>query len=197
MRGLLAAGALILFLLGTTTGILGIILVGCIVIYDAIHKVITLSPVIMSACRFFLYQVAASVAVEGVTGWSVWCGLALAGYIVGLSFLARRESTGTAVNYWPCLALVAPILLAYLMNNGSFRTNALILSAVLALWIIRSLRYAYRAADRNIGRAVSGLLAGIVLVDLLAAADIGRGFAFIFIALLGLALLFQRFVPAT
>jgi UbiA prenyltransferase family len=195
--GLLVAGLVVLFLVGTTTGIIGIMLVGCIVVYDAIHKVITLSPLIMAACRFFLYQVAASTAVEGVTGWSVWCGIALAGYIVGLSFLARKESTGTVVNYWPGLALGVPIFLALLMNAGTFQKNALLLSVVLALWIIRSLRYVYRAADRNIGRAVSGLLAGIVLVDLLAVADIGHGFALIFIALLGLALVFQRFVPAT
>jgi UbiA prenyltransferase family len=195
--GLLATGLVVLFMIGMTTGILAVILVGCILLYDVIHKVITLSPLIMAACRFFLYLVAASTGEDGVTGWAVWCGLALAAYIVGLSFLARKESTGTVANYWPCFALVVPMVLALLMNVGIFQTNALLLSAVLALWIVRSLRYAYRTADRNIGTAVSGLLAGIVLVDLLAVADISHGFGWIFIALLGLALLFQRFVPAT
>jgi UbiA prenyltransferase family protein len=195
--GMLAAGLVNLFLLGMTTGVLALILVVCILVYDALHKVFTLSPLIMAACRFFLYQVAASAGTEGVTGWSVWCGLALGAYIVGLSFLARKESTGLAVDYWPCLPLALPIFLALLMNAGAFQKNALILSALLALWIIRSLRHAYRAADRNVGLAVSGLLAGIVLVDLLAVADIGHGLAWIFIVLLGLALLFQRFVPAT
>jgi UbiA prenyltransferase family len=195
--GLLAAGLIILFLIGKVTGVLGILLVGCILFYDVIHKVFTLSPLIMAACRFFLYQVAASTAMQGVTGWSVWCGLALAAYIVGLSFLARKESTGTTANFWVCLPLALPIFLAFLMNAGTYQKDALVLSAVLGLWIIRSLRYAYREADRHIGRAVSGLLAGIVLVDLVAVADIGHGFAWIFIALLGFALLFQRFVPAT
>jgi len=195
--GLLAAGLIVLFFLGMTTGILGVILVGCILVYDAIHKVITLSPIVMAACRFFLYLVAASTAVHGVIGAAIWCGAALACYIVGLSFLARKESTGTTVNYWPCFFLVIPIFLAMLMNPGIYRHNALLLSAALALWIIRALRFAFRAAERNIGRTVSALLAGIVLVDLLAVADVSHGFAIVFIVLLLLALIFQRFVPAT
>jgi 4-hydroxybenzoate polyprenyltransferase len=73
--GLLAAGLAILFFLGLSTGILGLLLVGCIITYDAIHKVITLSPLLMAACRFLLYPLAASIAIEGVTGWSIWCGL--------------------------------------------------------------------------------------------------------------------------
>jgi 4-hydroxybenzoate polyprenyltransferase len=195
--GLLAAGLIILFFLGKTTGMLGVLLVVCILIYDAIHKVITLSPVIMAACRFFLYLVAASIAINGVVGAAVWSALALACYIVGLSFLARKESTGVEVNYWPCAFLAAPIFLAWLMNPGSYRQNALLLSIVLVLWVVRSLRFAYRAAERSIGRAVSGLLAGIVLVDLLAVADVPHAFALVFIVLLLLALAFQRFVPAT
>ncbi len=195
--GMLAAGLVMLFSIGLTTGMLGLILVGCILIYDAIHKVFLLSPLIMAACRFFLYQIAASTGVNGVTGWAVWCGLALACYIVGLSFLARKESTGTTVNYWPCLFLAVPIILAWLMNFAEYRQNALLLSVALALWIIRALRFAFRAADRNIGRTISGLLAGIVLVDLLAVVDISRAFALLFIVLLLLAVLFQRVVPAT
>lgn len=195
--GLLAAGLILLFIEGNTTGLLGLILVGCILMYDAIHKVFLLSPILMAGCRFFLYLAAASTAQRGVTGWAVWCGLALAAYIVGLSFLARKESTRNEPAIWPCLLLATPILLALLMNADRFRQNALLLSAVLALWSARSLRFAFRTTERNIGRSISGLLAGIVLVDLLAAADVPHIFAGIFIALFLMALLFQRFVPAT
>jgi hypothetical protein len=51
--------------------------------------------------------------------------------------------------------------------------------------------------DRQIGRTVSGLLAGIVFVDWLAVPDVPRIFGLVFLGLFGLALLFQRFVPAT
>src|SRR5271166_5768713 len=42
--GTLAAGLVNLFLLGMTTGVLALILVVCILVYDALHKVFTLSP---------------------------------------------------------------------------------------------------------------------------------------------------------
>ena len=42
-----------------------------------------------------------------------WCGFALAAWIVGLSYLARRESPGleAGLRYWPVLLLAAPIVL--------------------------------------------------------------------------------------
>jgi len=48
-----------------------------IVLYDAIHKLFDSAPVLMGICRFFLYVIAASTGLHGVTGTSVWCGLAL------------------------------------------------------------------------------------------------------------------------
>jgi 4-hydroxybenzoate polyprenyltransferase len=80
-----------LFWIGNLTGLLGVALVVCILLYDLVHKLMTFSPLLMGACRFFVYVVAASIA-GAVSGWSIWCGLALASYIVGLSFVARRES---------------------------------------------------------------------------------------------------------
>ncbi len=195
--GLLAAGLGCLFFLGLTTSILAVALAVCILIYDAVHKLITVSPVLMAGCRFFLYLVAASTGADGVTGWAVWCGLALAAYIVGLSYLARQESRPGVLRYWPCLFLAAPIGLALIMNADRYLQNALWVSAVVALWTIRNLRYTFGGAERNIGRTVSGLLAGIVWVDLLAAVNVPREIAPIFVALFLLALLFQRFVPAT
>ncbi|HXD01393.1 MAG TPA: UbiA family prenyltransferase [Verrucomicrobiae bacterium] len=195
--GLLAAGLACLAFLGMTTAILGVLLVACIVLYDAVHKMITISPVLMAACRFFLYLVAASTGSDGVTGAAVWCGLALGAYIVGLSYVAGKESTRMAVRYWPCVFLGAPVILALFMNTGDNLKDALLLSAVLGLWIVRQLRYTFGASERNIGRTVSGLLAGIPLVDLLAVADVPHPFAAVFLALLLLALVFQRFIPAT
>jgi 4-hydroxybenzoate polyprenyltransferase len=194
---LMAAGLVCLAFLGMVPAILGVLLAACIVLYDAIHKMITVSPVLMAACRFFLYLVAASTGSDGVTGAAVWCGLALGAYIVGLSYVAGKESTRLAVRYWPCLFLGAPVVLAMFMNTGDYLKDALLLSAVLGLWIARQLQHTFRASDRNIGRSVSGLLAGIPLVDLLAVTDVPKPFAAVFIGLLLLALLFQQFVPAT
>ncbi|HZQ46184.1 MAG TPA: UbiA family prenyltransferase [Verrucomicrobiae bacterium] len=195
--GLLAAGLGCLFFLGMVTGILGVLLVVCILIYDAVHKLLTISPVLMAACRFVLYLIAASTGADGVTGWAVWCGLALAAYIVGLSYIARKESRRGPLRFWPCLFLVIPILLALIMNANGYVQHALWVSAVLGLWILRSLRYTFGESDWNIGRTVSGLLAGIVWVDLLAVVDIPQELAPVFVGLFLLALLFQKFIPAT
>ena len=119
--GWLGAGTVILVLLGQTTGALTAILLLCIVLYDAIHKHVGLSPLLMATCRFFLYLVAASAAVRGVTGLAVWSAFALAAYVVGLSYLARQESTRGALNSWPCSLLVAPIVLALLVNVNEYR----------------------------------------------------------------------------
>jgi hypothetical protein len=83
------------------------------------------------------------------------------------------------------------------MNADEYRKSAALLSVVLALWVIRALRSYLWAGDRQIGRTVSGLLAGIVFVDWLAVADAPRNLGLVFLALFGLAILFQRFVPAT
>jgi hypothetical protein len=64
-------------------------------------------------------------------------------------------------------------------------------------WVIVCVRHTFWSAERNLGRTVSGLLAGIVLVDLLAVlgGTVWTGLAFA--CLFALALLFQRYVPAT
>jgi UbiA prenyltransferase family len=195
--GLLGAGAVCLILLGKTTGILAVLLVLAILIYDAIHKLITISPVLMAACRFLLYLVAASTGDGGASGDAVWCGGALALYIVGLSYLARTESTRGPLRYWPCGLLAAPILLALLMNTHEYFQPALLVSVILGLWVVRCLRYTFGIAGRNVGFTVAGLLAGIPLVDLLAVAYCPRPFAGVFFALFLAALFFQRYVPAT
>ena len=192
----LALGLICLFFAGRTTGELGLALLVCILLYDAIHKVITFSPLLMGACRFFLYLVAASVG-GFAAGWAVWCGLALGLYIVGLSFIARRESARGSVQYWPMILLAAPIALAFFMNVGEYRKSASLVSLVVGLWILRSVRSVLWSIDRQIGRTVSGLLAGIVFVDWLAAADAPRTLGFVFVVLFVLANLFQRYIPAT
>ena len=85
---------------------------------------------------------------------------------------------------------------ALVVNDGPSRQPALLLTAVFVLWTVRSLRAVW-TEPRNVSWAVSGLLAGIVWVDLLAVADEPHLIGAQFIVLFLLAVLFQRFVPAT
>ncbi|MBU6400263.1 MAG: UbiA family prenyltransferase [Verrucomicrobia bacterium] len=193
----LAAGTLLLLALGKATAILCLLLVACVVTYDCVHKFITFSPALMAACRFLLYLAAATTAVEGITGLVVWSSLVLAAYILGLSYLARKESARGVLSAWPAYLLVAPILLALVVNDGDYRSRGLLLSTLLGAWLVHCLRSTFWAATANVPYTVSGLLAGIVLVDFLAAADVPWPLQLVFALLFVAARLFQRFIPAT
>jgi len=197
---LLVLGSALLFLVASRTGLFGLILAAMVVLYDAVHKRVSFAPLLMASCRFLLYLVAASSGFNGVPGLAVWSGLALAAYIVGLSYLARRESIPGRLQNWPLLFLSFPIILAFFVND-SFRDravlDALIVAAILAVWILRSIRFTLWSPNPQIGRTVSGLLAGIVWVDWLAVPDVPQYLAVTFVGLFVLALVFQRFIPAT
>jgi len=194
---LLAFGAISLAVLGKTTGVLTLALLACIIIYDATHKAITASPWLLGLCRFWIYVIAGSTGAWGVNGGAIWCGAALAIYVAGLDSVARRKSFRGPVPYWPLLPLAAPIFLAMLMNAGTARHDAMLLSFVLVLWIARCARTIFQTGEVNVRRIVSGLLAGIVLVDWLAIGPqiphyLSLG---VFAALFAATLVLQRFVP--
>lgn len=182
---------------GATAGMLGLALAGCIVLYDAVHKRVSFAPALMGLCRFVLYLVAASAAINGVNQRVISCAVALFAYIVGLSYVARRESMPGPLRHWPIFLVAMPILVALIINRGYRVESPCLVSAIFLAWTVKSLRYSLWSEEPNIGKTVSGLLAGIVLVDMLAAANGPREFGAIFVGLFLLALLFQRFVPAT
>lgn len=194
---LLVAGTGSLGWLGREPAILALQLLACVVLYDVFHKQLDWSPVLMAACRFFLVLTAAASGAQGVDGLAIWSAAVLACYIIGLSYLARRESAPGLIRYWPLGLLAAPLVLAFIVNDGFFREKAMVASAMVALWVLRCLRPTFWQSPPNIGKTVSGLLAGICLVDLLAVADQPPQVGVCFFACFGLALLCQRFVPAT
>jgi 4-hydroxybenzoate polyprenyltransferase len=196
-------GILLLLFCGKIAAIAGIILVVLILIYDASHKFFTASPWLMGACRFWVYIIASATGIYDANGFAIFCGAALAFYIIGLSYVARRESFRGKIPHWPVIFLFVPIFLALVLNNYNFRQTAIWVSLILILWIARSIYCIFLHGEINVGRVVSNLLAGIVLVDWLAIApEIPRGsktflVTLLFLALFGLTKLLQKFVPAT
>ena len=181
-------------------------LAGSILWYDWIHKRITWSPLIMGLCRLFLYVLAGVVAAESPTvslGFPVvLSALALWGYIVGLSNIARHEVTGGNVISWPSWLLVLPLVIAVaspgLVVDKEVNWYRLIIAACLySLWVGRSLLFTFKAMIPQHGRTVSGLLAGIVLFDFMLVANQENHMAAVFLGFFCLALLFQRYIPAT
>jgi 4-hydroxybenzoate polyprenyltransferase len=194
----LGVGLVSLVWLGWWPALLGVLLVGAILLYDAVHKWVAFAPILMALCRVLLYWVAAASATEGITGLALWSSLALGSYVTGLSLYAAHERGKRALPRWPLALMAVPLVLAWVVNSGPYGPRALLCALVLTVWIARSLHSAMRASSPNVPAAVGGLLAGIVLVDLLAVVGgdslwVGVGF----FALFGTTLIAQRFVPAT
>jgi 4-hydroxybenzoate polyprenyltransferase len=191
----LVAGWVAFLPLGKSALFLASFLLLAIVLYDVIHKRTELAPLLMAACRFLLYLLAASTAIGGANPSVRWRAAALAGYIVGLSFLARGESTGGARRMrWTVGLLLAPVFVAFVRRaaDGWGFWSAALLQAGWTVWCLWAARPKLLS---SIPHGVAALLAGIVLVDWLAAA--GQGFAAAFLGLFLLALLLQRVAPAT
>jgi 4-hydroxybenzoate polyprenyltransferase len=195
--GLILAGVICLSAIGPTTAILTIFLASSVLLYDFVHKIVAFAPVLMASCRFFLYLVAASSAYRGVVGLAVWSGLALGCYIVGLSYLARKESMRGPLRFWPCYFLAAPVALAWLVNGETGERQIWLIVFAFAAWVLWCLRHILWRPPGNISYTVSGLLAGIVLVDLLAIAPAPPLISMIFVLLFVAAHIFQRYIPAT
>jgi 4-hydroxybenzoate polyprenyltransferase len=105
---LFVAGEALLLLEGTEPFLAGLGLVALIVLYDAWHKGNPLSPVLMGACRAFVYFVAA-LAVAGEVPLEVATAAAvLLLYIVGLTRVAKSEG-GSLRAAWPLAAVLAAV----------------------------------------------------------------------------------------
>lgn len=193
---LLLAGWLLILPLGRGAAVFASILLAGIVFYDAVHKRTGLAPLLMSACRFVLY-LAAAAAAEGGAGWeAVWRGLALGGYVLGLSCLARGESKPEVVERWPIGFLFAPVVVALAATAGGTPIVWVVAAGQVA-WVSWCLLGKAAAARWGLSRGVAGLLAGIVAVDWLAVAEQVPTVWMVFAGLFVVALLLQRLAPAT
>lgn len=195
--GMMGAGTALLCLFGPATKVLALLLAVCVLAYDRFHKGVVFSPFIMAGCRVLLFLTASSVGEDGVTGLAIWSSFALGGYIVGLSYIAKTEAKLGKLRVWPVVFLLAPIALALLANAGDHRPKVVFFALLFAAWVANACGHTFWASSRNPGLTVSRLLAGIVLVDLLAICGGTVLQASAMLACFGLAHLAQRHVPAT
>jgi 4-hydroxybenzoate polyprenyltransferase len=128
--GMLVVGAAMSYLGAGACGWLVLALVAAIVAYDAFHKPWAGSVVVMGACRTLLYLVAGSAVTGGLT-WEtnqelVLKSVALGGYIVGVSLVARLESAPAKLVRLPsfflgvgCLVLPLPAAIFPFVRPGN------------------------------------------------------------------------------
>lgn len=161
-----------------------------IIFYDAYHKENPLSPVVMGLCRVGVYATAGFLATRDVDPALAWGLVALLGYLIGLTYIARQENLDRITNLWPLAVMAVPFWIAFPHN--------LFAGAIYAGLLATTRRALALLGRRRIRDAVSLLIAGISLLDAtLAANRCCWALALVALAAFGLTRLFQRVVPGT
>jgi hypothetical protein len=164
--GYFALGLVILAFIGRTSTVVAFFLGMFLVVYVTSSGVFMAAPLSLFMLRFAVYLLAGSVSRRGITGDCVWQGLAVGCYMSGIGFLTvRTPSAGSQIG-WPHLLLAVPGLLALLVNEFTLRN--LFLCFLFFMWLGWALRYCFGSHPPNVRYTLSNLLAGVVLVDLLA-----------------------------
>ena len=197
-RGIAIAVSLVLFIgaflllrgINGHTGFWAVGLTILIIVYDFTHKRIRFAPILMAGCRFLLYLTAASAGLVGISSRALFFGVLLGIYVAGLSYVARGESRQEQTFPYSWLRLFAPIAGALVFDySGATALGCLPLFLCISSAIVIS--------RKDIGAAVALLLAGIVLLDLIAISANSLLMITGWLALFGLTLLFQKYIPAT
>jgi 4-hydroxybenzoate polyprenyltransferase len=103
----LLAGGLALLSGSRPAVLLGLILIGAIVFYDARHKRQRFAPLVMGACRGLVYLIAATAA-GSITDSSLAGAAVMTLYVVGLTVVAKRSGADAR---WLVPLLIAGISL--------------------------------------------------------------------------------------
>jgi 4-hydroxybenzoate polyprenyltransferase len=180
-------------------------LVVAILFYDLFHKPWSGSVFVMGSCRTLLFLAAADAGADTfdvMANWEIEMkAIALGAYIVGLSLMARHESSPKAENKrLPLLAIVgfAFPLLAAIVSMAVHRNFWPLPFGVILFIIMKAcVKVARTPPPPNIGRSVGILLACIVVVDGLAVSHVSLLAAVVMAACAPLLRLWQRVIAAT
>lgn len=178
------------------TVVLAFALTGAIVLYDCWHKNNALSPVIMGACRMLVYLVAAFAASANPNMLVYWGAVVVLAYLIGLTFVAKQENTGQLSTLWPLGFLLVPI--AFGLYLGWSDMQVLLPVALLAMWVAWCVYLIRRRNSGDIPKAVTGMIAGISLVDaIFIAATSSLSIAAFAVLAFALTLYLQRYIAGT
>jgi hypothetical protein len=165
---LLLAGALVLQWPGRVTAALSLALVLSVILHNMLHRLLPSGPVTLGVCRFLLYMIGASVAVHGITGWALWCGLAIALCTAGHQAITR-SNPARRPPLWSLALVLSPAAMAAIMNTGPYIPSTLIFAAAFLAWTAYAILPALLPFPRWLKPRPGLLLPAIVLADMLAA----------------------------
>jgi len=197
---LLTLGVVSISHISKGTAFVSELLLGVIILYNTVHKHISFSPVIIAICRLLLYPLGATVAIGFIDGYVLWSGIALALYVIGFSYIAKYENIAGYFLHSSIILIFAPIGLALIVNDEGYRVRCLIVAIGVIIYLIMSIRHLSTQKPADIQKSVSMLIAGIILIDILAISGISTNLAHylvVFVFLFILTIILQKFVPAT
>ena len=184
---LAAAGTALAFSLGSACGISALAIVALVAFYTVVHKRVAWSVIPMGLCRAGLHVMGATAVLEALPpAWAIPPGVETLGaraatalfvathaaglfsYIAGLSLTARTESiAGPPASLWwiSRALLLIPFAAMSAWWMPWFTIHAALALVPLAVWLALALT----RFRRPVPRLVAALLAGIPLVDFIAA----------------------------
>lgn len=161
---LLLCGTILLQYFGPTTGAIAIGLALLSVLRNAFEVSHPASPLLRAPARLLYYLLSASVAVQGINGVVIWCGIAAACSAGFIEFAIKspRETSRSSMILIPA----APVILALFLNSGAYLESARVLSCVLAVWTVVAVEIFLHS--QRLTRPANLFAAALVLVDMLA-----------------------------
>ncbi|HCR28738.1 MAG TPA: hypothetical protein DIV79_01810 [Opitutae bacterium] len=199
--GLMLAGFVLVAWLGEETLFFALLLVGLIIAYNLVHKRTVLGVPLMAGCRLGLYLLAGAATDSGLSDATVWAGFLVFAYVLGVTELARTESTSNSVSRIGIGSIIVALLLVAI---SGFKGEHTLFSLLLLLGIAAWIGYAFKRANAGgrliVGKTIGPLLAGICLVDwavLSTMHALSVPTLFAFVAFFVVALIAQRRIPAS
>lgn len=179
----------------------GLLLLVLIVVYNLVHKKTSLGIPLMAGCRSAVFLTVGASSFGGLDVDVVWASGFMFLYVIGITGLARSESTDGSLSKAGLFGIIAPLSGSFIFGlfNGLW-TGALAGLIVAGGWIGFSFWHASSGGRLVIGRTIGPLLAGICLVDWAILSSMrqfsltvgGTLMAFFIVAIIA-----QRRIPAT
>ena len=215
---LLAAGILLAGLLSATAGdpfpvAIAALLAVCIWLYDARLKSTGLGPLVMGACRSLNVLLGTSLLPpnspvtwsDRLFGLPAWIAAGIGIYIVGVTWLARREATTSSRTQLLAatgVLMVGLIMLAALSSRYDLQIDR---EAWLLLWGVTGIIIARRCVlailsptPTMVQRAIKHCILSLIVIDAtITFGFAGPGWAVVVLALLAPTMLFGRWFSST
>jgi hypothetical protein len=114
--------------------------------------------------------------------------------VIGLTYIAKIENKMNGANITIVVTLFLPVI--YFVVRPSLFTLLFVL--IFAAWVVYSISFVYDVPERQVGRTVGQLIAGIALLDSMVLV-VRQNYLGLLLALVafGLTLILQRYVKGT